>query len=75
MRNEGSFNQLRLGLNIRLRRKLMRLTQAELAQRVGCGVQTISDIERGKRTVSVDLLFRLSRAMDFPVSEMLQGVA
>lgn len=74
MRNESSFNQLRLGLNIRLRRKLMRLTQAELAQRVGCGVQTISDIERGKRPISVNMLFSLSRSMGFPVSEMLQGV-
>lgn len=74
MRNESSFNQLRLGLNIRLRRKLMRLTQAELAQRVGCGVQRISDIERGKRPISVNMLFSLSRSMGFPVSEMLQGV-
>jgi len=75
MRNESSFNRVRLGLNIRLRRKLMRMTQAELAQWVGCGVQMISALERGKRPVSVDLLFRLSRAMDYPVSEMLQGVA
>lgn len=69
-----NFNWLRLGRNIRLRRKLMRLTQVDLAQRVGCGVQAISDLERGKRLVTVDFLFRLSRAMDYPVSDMLQGV-
>lgn len=72
--SKKSFNQLRLGLNIRLRRKLMRLTQAELANLVGCGVQTISDIERGKRPMSVNMLFSLSRAMGWPVAEMLQGV-
>lgn len=71
---ENSFNQLRLGLNIRLRRKLLRLTQAELAHRVGCGVQTISDIERGKRPISVNMLFSLSRAMGWPVAEILRGV-
>lgn len=71
---ENSFNQLRLGLNIRLRRKLMRLTQAELANRVGCGVQTISDIERGKRPISVNMLFSLSRAMGWPIGEILRGV-
>lgn len=71
---ETVYNQLRLGLNIRMRRHLMKLTQVQLAEMVGCSKGTISALERGQRAISVEMLFALSRALKYPVREMLIGV-
>ena len=71
---ETVYNQLRLGLNIRMRRHLMKLTQVQLAEKVGCSKGTISALERGQRDMSVEMLFALSRALEYPVQEMLAGV-
>ena len=66
--------RLRLGLNIRMRRHVMKLTQAELAQKLGCTNGTISDWERGKRDISVNMLFNLSRALECPIRALLLDV-
>lgn len=72
--NNQVYDRLRLGLNVRRMRHGMRLTQAELAAKVGCGARTISAIERGQRDVSVETLFALCRALGCPVQELLLGV-
>lgn len=72
--SEPGINLLRLGLNIRRWRHGARLTQAELAAKVGCTSRTISAIERGKREISVDMLFSLCRTLGCPVAELLLGL-
>ena len=52
----------------RARRKL---TQVELAKRVGVDEMTISRIERDVRRPSMALLQRLAKALGVPVSELL----
>ncbi len=54
---------------IRQRRKL---TQAELAQRVGVHVITITRLETGARRPSMDLLQRLAKALKVKVGDLLQ---
>ena len=71
---EQFYNQLRLGLNIRMRRHIMRMTQAKLAEKIGCTVATISAIERGKRDLSVEMLFALCRALEYTTADILRGV-
>ena len=71
---ETGINLLRLGLNIRRWRHGRRMTQAQLGKKIGCASQTISAMERGKQNVSVEALFRLSRALGCPVKELLLGV-
>lgn len=68
------YNQLRLGLNIRMRRHVMKMTQAQLAEKVGCNVSTISALERGRREISVERLFAISRALEYPIRELLMNV-
>lgn len=46
----------RLGAELRARRKLLRLTQEELAVLAGCGPDFLYDLERGKPTVRLDKL-------------------
>jgi transcriptional regulator with XRE-family HTH domain len=52
----------------RLRRKL---TQAQLADKVGVHKITVSRLERGDRQPSMSLLQRLAKALGVPVTELL----
>ena len=72
--NEQGINRLRLGLNIRRWRHGRRMTQVELAEKLGCRAATISAMERGKRNISVDWLFAYSRALDCKMDDLLVGV-
>ncbi len=46
------------------------MTQEELALRTGVSRQTIMSIERGQTNPSVLLAFKISAALNFPVSEV-----
>ena len=48
------------------RRRSLDLTQEELAERVGCAVETIKKIEAGVRRPSKQIAMRLAEALDLP---------
>ncbi len=64
----------RIGLNIRMRRHIMKMTQEQLAEKVGCSRGVISAVERGKRGVSVEMLLAFCRALEYNTAEILRGV-
>ncbi|MBD1202664.1 MAG: helix-turn-helix transcriptional regulator [Rhodobacteraceae bacterium] len=68
-----------LAKNIKALRYSSRLSQEDLADRLGVAVQTISAIERGVRKPSLDTLLGLARALDVRVvdlfSEKVEGEA
>lgn len=68
------FNQRRLGLNIRHYRHTRHLTQCKLAEMAGCSTNSLSRLEHGTQLPSVSLLFRLARALDCHVHELLEDV-
>jgi transcriptional regulator with XRE-family HTH domain len=53
----------------RIRRKL---TQVELAKKVGVHKMTISRLERGDRQPSMQMLQRLAKALGVPVTKLLE---
>lgn len=55
---------------IRLRRRLQRLTQAELGQAVGASRQTVIAIEQGDYAPSVYLALRIAKALGSTVEEL-----
>lgn len=59
----------RVASRIKTIRKLRRLTQEQLAQRVDRTVFAISQLERGKSLPSFETLERLSVALEVPVRE------
>lgn len=61
----------RIGERIRQFRKLISLTQAELAERSDLDDMTISRLETGMRAPSLDQLERLSAVFDVPISHFL----
>ena len=57
------------GTWLKQRRKALDLTQAELAQRVGCAMMTIQKIEADERRPSKEIAVRLAQALELPPEE------
>jgi transcriptional regulator with XRE-family HTH domain len=64
-----------LGMRIRASRRLSRLTQEQLAERVEKSVQTISSIERGIYLPGLDTLQAIASALNVPVGSLLEDVS
>jgi putative transcriptional regulator len=60
-------NQIR-----RLRFDHDEMTQEELAQRAGCTRQTIIALEQGKYVPSIELAFKIARALGVALEEVFQ---
>ena len=72
--DEESINKA-LGTRLGAERRRSLLTQGDLARRVGIGRTTIANIERGRQSVSVPLLYRLAASLGVaPESLLPQGV-
>ena len=59
-----------LGNRIRQLRKNLKLTQAGLADRAGLSTNFIALLEKGKRSASVDTLFRISKVLKVDLKEL-----
>jgi len=63
----------RIGNRIRrLRFERDEMTQEELAARAGCTRQTIIALEQGKYVPSVELAFKIARALGVALEEVFQ---
>ena len=63
------------GKRIRRVRRDQELSQRELAQRAGLSLNTVSLIERGRRTPGVDTLARIARALGVSPGELIEEPA
>jgi transcriptional regulator with XRE-family HTH domain len=64
-----------VGLKIRGLRRQLRITQSELAARIGVQQSDLSRMERGKYRVSLDTLFRILGEFNMSVSEFFEDPA
>ncbi len=64
---------IKIGLKIAYYRKLKSLTQEQLAEKLGCGVSFIGQIEAPNiyKSISLDTLFRIAKALDVPAYKLL----
>lgn len=61
-------NSKDLGLIIKNHRKLLGLTQTEVALSCGLGIRFISDLENGKPTCQIDKAFRVIQALGLNIT-------
>lgn len=66
---------LHLGRRLRRRRRLLGLTQQQLATQVGIRFQQIQKYECGANRISAARLWQLSEALEAPVSYFYDGLA
>lgn len=67
-----NLNQM-VGIRIQTLRKLRGFTQEQLAEAVGKTVETISNIERGKKLPGLATLNDIRTALNVPLSELIDS--
>lgn len=67
--------QIQLGRNLREIRLRNKISQEKLAELSSLDRTYIQSIERGSRNISVDVLIRLSQALEVKVTELLKNIA
>jgi DNA-binding NtrC family response regulator len=63
-----------LGASIRERRKALRLTLAQMAQRTNVSLGYLSQIELGKNSASIETLYRISLGLGVKIADLFQAV-
>lgn len=63
-----------LGDNIRAERKRAGLSQEKLAEKAELHPVYVSAVERGVKTISVDALWRIARAVGTDIKDLFEGV-
>ena len=71
----GNDIDLHLGKRLRRRRRLLGLTQQQLADSVGVRFQQIQKYECGANRISAARLWRLSEALEVPVGYFYDGLS
>lgn len=66
---------MKISNNIKTFRNLKRCTQGELAAEVGITINYLSLLENGKREPSIELLKKISKALDVPVAILVMQVS
>jgi transcriptional regulator with XRE-family HTH domain len=61
----------KVGKSIAYKRKVIRLTQDDLAQKLGLGIEAISRMERGQIMPSIPRLVEVAEALECPVPDLL----
>ena len=62
---------VQLGKRVRIRRRVLDITQEELAEKIGVCTSFIGHIERGTRKLSVETLHDLCRVLDVSADFLL----
>lgn len=72
-REKAQSVRVRFGLAVRKRRQELGISQEELADRAELHRTYISDIERGRRNLSLDNIEKLALALELSLSELMRG--
>ncbi len=65
---------IHVGTRVRLRRKVMKMSQEKLGSQLGVTFQQVQKYERGANRVGASRLWRLSQVLDVPVSFFYEGL-
>ncbi len=66
--------RLRFGVAVKNRRSELNISQEVFAERAGLHRTYVSDLERGKRNVSLENIEKLAKALDLSLSELMKRV-
>ena len=60
-----------IGLKIKFYRQRLHLTQAQFAEKIDMDVRYLSDIERGKKNITLKTLYKFAAALEVDINELL----
>jgi transcriptional regulator with XRE-family HTH domain len=64
-----------VGLQVRLRRKELKISQEKLAEALGLTFQQVQKYERGANRISASKLFEIARALHVPIGWFFEGLS
>lgn len=66
----------KISINIKKYRKEANITQAVLAEKIGVSHEFIRRIEseKGKKTFSVETIYKISLALEIPISKLFENI-
>lgn len=64
---------IHVGQNVRARRKMVGMSQTQLANELGVSFQQVQKYERGTNRIGSSRLFRMSTKLDVPVAYFFDG--
>jgi transcriptional regulator with XRE-family HTH domain len=73
-RRDPNAVEIHIGRRLRERRVLRRLTQAQLARRIGISLQQIQKYECGINRIVASRLWALGRALDCPIATFFEDI-
>jgi transcriptional regulator with XRE-family HTH domain len=73
-RNRCADLDLQLGTRVRTTRKTQGMSQAYLADRIGCSFQQVQKYESGANRLSVGTLLRISKAFGMKLEDFTHGL-
>lgn len=62
-----------IGLNIKYFRNKLNMTQEDLSEKIELATRYISDIERGKRNITLKTLFKIANALKISPDLLLKN--
>jgi y4mF family transcriptional regulator len=65
---------MKLARFVKLKRKLVNLTQPELAEKAGVGLRFIRELEQGKESLRIDKVNQVLRLFGFEVGAVLAKI-
>ena len=63
-----------VGLQVRLRRKELKISQEKLAETLGLTFQQVQKYERGANRISASKLYEIARSLQAPISWFFEGL-
>ncbi len=66
--------RVRFGVAVRELRREMHISQEDFAERAGLHRTYISDLERGKRNVSLENIEKLAKALNLSIADLMKRV-
>jgi len=63
----------KIGAEIRLRRKLLKINQKTLAELAGVSINTLTKIERGESNPSVNVLIKILDTLGMDIKIIIKG--
>ena len=64
-----------MGLQVRLRRKELKISQERLAESLGLTFQQVQKYERGANRISASKLYEIARALQVPIGWFFEGLS
>ncbi len=62
----------KLGASVRDRRRLLGLSQEQLAEKIDCHRNYVGNVERGEQNLTIDMLVRFAKALECTVSVLVK---